>query len=365
MSARDQLAPPSLDELYCAMGPAAGLGIWHFVFATGTFVWSHGLRVLFDIDGTEAPSFELFDSFIHPDDRDGIEDFLRGNRAIGGEFRIIRRNGSLRWISHEGRVFHDANQRPIFAAGMIRDVTSRVEALRARDLAQARIQSVMQTTLCFTWVTTEDGGISQALGWAEITGQSVEQIAGLGWLACVYEADRDRTRRAWLHSLETKTSYATKYRLLCRDGVTRWFIARNEPVFDSRGALVEWFGVAFDISDLKEFDETFFRRLENPGPTGPLVRSARALLDWSINDLAHKSGVSVSSIRRFESGEATAARDQTMDRLTTALRQAGIEFLQVDTKGAFVRLRTDKTPAISHVNSVAIREFAAVPQGRT
>jgi len=354
MSAQDQLPPPSLPELYCSMGPAAGLGIWHFVFATGAFVWSPGLRLLFDIDGTEAPSVELFDSFIHPDDRSngsGIEAFLGGHHAMEDEFRIIRRNGSLRWISHKGRVFLDADQRPLFAAGMVRDVTNRVEALKARDLAQARIRSVMQTSLCFNWVTTVDGGIPQAPGWAEITGQTVEQASGLGWLERIYEADRERTRRAWLHSLEAKTSFAAKYRLLCRDGVTRWFIARNEPVFDARGALVEWFGVAFDISDLKEFDETFFRRLENPGPTGALVRSARALLDWSINDLAEKSGVSISSIRRFESGEANGARDQTMDRLARALSQAGIEFFQIDNTGTFVRLRTDKRVLSSHLGS--------------
>jgi DNA-binding Xre family transcriptional regulator len=169
----------------------------------------------------------------------------------------------------------------------------------------------------------------------------------LGWLDRVHEADRERTRRAWLHSLEAKTSYATKYRLLCRDGVMRWFIARNEPVFDGRGALIEWFGVAFDISDLKEFDETFFSKLENTGPTGALVRSARALLDWSINDLANKSGVSISSIRRLESGEANGARNQTMDLLMKALSQAGIEFFQVDDKGTFVRLRKDKSPLAS------------------
>jgi transcriptional regulator with XRE-family HTH domain len=55
-------------------------------------------------------------------------------------------------------------------------------------------------------------------------------------------------------------------------------------------------------------------------------RSARALLNWSADDLAARSGVSVASIRNFERG-ATALMPQNERAVQQALESAGIEFI--------------------------------------
>jgi PAS domain S-box-containing protein len=349
MSLQERPEAVPLADFYGSLEPIAGIGMWRFDFATQAFEWSRGLRLLLNLDNTGEPGFELFASLVHPADRldgDCRQLFLSGRTAIDCEFRIIRRSGSLRWLSHKGQTFYDADMKPVFAAGIMRDITSRVEAIKARDLAEVRIAEVKRTALCFAWVTTADAKTPYSPGWSEITGQTAEQSADWGWLEQIHEADRERTRRAWLHSLEAKTSYAATYRLLCRDGIMRWFIARSEPVFDSSGKLVEWFGVAFDISDVKGVEDVFFSDSKTIAPTGTLVRTARALLDWSINELAKRSGVSISSIRRLESEASNGARDQTTDRLMKVLDRAGIEFRCVDGQGTFVRLRKDKNPPL-------------------
>ena len=304
---------------------------------------SQGLKFLFGLEGVEVASFESLESLIHPSDREAgasLEPVARTGASIDREFRIIRRNGSLRWVSHQAQIMRDSNQTPAFAAGIVRDTTSRNEALKARDAAEARIKTMQKTADCMTWISEPGGETPQPREWAAVTGQTGQDSAGTGWFDCIHEADRERTRCAWFHAIETKTPFAAKYRLLCRDGITRWFIARSEPMFDQRGVLSEWFGVAFDISDVKRIDQGYFNDQTSADPNGALVRSARALLGWSINDLAIKSGVSISSIRRLEAEDGHAApRDNTTGRLMTALGGAGIEFCQADDKGTFVRLR--------------------------
>jgi PAS domain S-box-containing protein len=306
-------------------------------------VWSAGLFGLLGLDGSVTkPSFELLESLTHRDDRVGLENLERhprGSRVIDRDLRVIRPNGSLRWLSHKAEVFVDGTRNPTVAIGVLIDITARVEALRERDAAEARIQTLTRMTLCFTWITRANGETLPSRAWLDITGHVPTLGDNEGWLECVHEADRERTRRAWLHAIQTRTPYAAKYRLLCRDGIMRWFIARGTPIFDDRGQLREWFGVAMDISDVKPVDDPYFSVLRGGGPTGPLLKAARALLDWSINDLAAKSGVSISSIRRVESESGSVARDQTTDRLMTALKGAGIEFCQVDDHGVFVRRR--------------------------
>lgn len=60
--------------------------------------------------------------------------------------------------------------------------------------------------------------------------------------------------------------------------------------------------------------------------TGAQVRAARALLNWSLADLADKSGIGQQAISKFENGE-TQPMSKTVQKLQKVLEDAGIEFL--------------------------------------
>lgn len=55
-------------------------------------------------------------------------------------------------------------------------------------------------------------------------------------------------------------------------------------------------------------------------------RSARALLGWSAEALAERSGVSVAAIRNFERG-ASAFMSKNEEAVRETLEAAGIEFI--------------------------------------
>ena len=279
---------------------------------------------------------------IHPDDRlptDNIDFYLREVRHIDRRVRLLPADGGVRWAAHRMEVFFDVQQEPAFAAGILTDITSCVEVEEARDRTEARLRTFTRAAHCLTWVVNPDGVKPPSQGWTQLTGQTAEQSSGEGWLDCVHPADRERVRQAFRESRSASTPYAAKYRLLCGDGVMRWFLARSAPVFDEFGGLREWFGVGMDISDVNAAIDSFYPILESDDPAGPLVKAARALLDWSIEDLASRSGVSISSIRRIESDHKVVVRNSTAERLLSALNEAGIEFLQTDDFGIFVRLR--------------------------
>ena len=63
--------------------------------------------------------------------------------------------------------------------------------------------------------------------------------------------------------------------------------------------------------------------------TGSQIRAAKALLDWTGNDLASKAGVSLSSIRRVEALDDVPKNVSvnTMLNIQKALEQAGVEFI--------------------------------------
>lgn len=71
--------------------------------------------------------------------------------------------------------------------------------------------------------------------------------------------------------------------------------------------------------------------------TSAQIRAARGLLNWTVRDLAERSGVHRNTITRVETettgpGYATAA-------IQSALEAAGVEFIPENGGGAGVRLR--------------------------
>ncbi|MCZ4352648.1 helix-turn-helix transcriptional regulator [Roseovarius aestuarii] len=70
------------------------------------------------------------------------------------------------------------------------------------------------------------------------------------------------------------------------------------------------------------------------------IRAARALLGWSQNDHAERSGVSLPTIKRLESaGGELGGLQSTSDKLLDALADAGAIFIQENGEGPGVRLR--------------------------
>lgn len=69
------------------------------------------------------------------------------------------------------------------------------------------------------------------------------------------------------------------------------------------------------------------------------IRAARALLDWSQDDLARETGLSRPTIKRMETkgpGGSTAANVEAVQR---ALEAAGVIFIAENGEGPGVRLR--------------------------
>lgn len=59
------------------------------------------------------------------------------------------------------------------------------------------------------------------------------------------------------------------------------------------------------------------------------IKAARALLDWSQDDLAHATDLSIATIRKIELGHISP-RQTTMQAVRGVLEEAGLEFMSAD-----------------------------------
>jgi predicted transcriptional regulator len=70
------------------------------------------------------------------------------------------------------------------------------------------------------------------------------------------------------------------------------------------------------------------------------IKAARALLAWSQEQLSEAAGISTPTIKRLEARDGPlGGRDDTADKIRTALEEAGIQFINENGGGPGVRLR--------------------------
>ena len=117
----------------------AGLGSWEWDPASGRLTWSDELCRMYGVDpAVFQPSFEAYLERVHAEDRQHagalVARALIDGRPFSAEERIVRPDGSLRWLRSHCEVVRDAAGRPMKLLGACLDVTeSRASEQALRD----------------------------------------------------------------------------------------------------------------------------------------------------------------------------------------------------------------------------------------
>jgi PAS domain S-box-containing protein len=317
-----------------------GVGLWSLELATDQMKWSSGLFKILGVEpGSTEPSFAKIRSQIHPNDRlsrQDIDAMLAKGTPIDRQFRIIRPDGRIRWVSNRGEMLFDSNGVARRAIGIIYDITEMQNAVLDLRASERRYRALAEATSTVIWTAPADGQVADIVEWRRLTGQSPSETQGSGWLDAIHPDDRDRVHELRSRSLAEKSVYRASYRLRMQDGRYDRFLSQAVPVLDDKGTLVEWVGalVPTEKSNGSKSD---------PAPqqlNGALVRAARGLLNWSIQDLADASSVSVSTVRRIEEHDGVpSVRSDMIDAIGHALRKNGVEFVGLPDSGPAVRLK--------------------------
>nr|WP_280113196.1 PAS domain-containing protein [Methylorubrum extorquens] len=161
-----------------------------------------------------------------------------------------------------------------------------------------------------------------------MTGQSGHDQQGDGWVDILHPEDRHRAMTAWHTAWTHGPTFDTDFRILCADGSFRWYNCRAAPLLNGQGAVVEWLSVLLSIVASARFASPAARPVSEFTPA--LARSARAMLSWSILDLAEAADVSPSSVKRFEAEDGV--RGMTRLAICRALEAEGLHF-SVNSRG--------------------------------
>ena len=136
---------------------AARMGTWTWDIPTGKITWSDGIARLFGIPLAEFDGrYESYLRHIHPDDREylalKIKRSLDYREPYEVEHRLVRPDGSIRWLQGVGDVFRDPTGKPVRMSGVALDITARREAEKINE----RLGRILDTSLNEIYVFDAD-----------------------------------------------------------------------------------------------------------------------------------------------------------------------------------------------------------------
>ncbi len=242
---------------------AAHMGTWEMDIATGRLKWSGQQYKMYGLppgsfEGTTDALFEI----VHPEDREKIS--RSAARAIkegvehNPEYRIVRPDGTIRWMSVKGRVVRDDEGRAVRMVGIVQDITERKQAEDALRESEEHLRMALDGASMVTWDwdlladRVEWSGQPHKL-YGIAPGEAPANSESL--LDLVHPEDRDALRQVVVRAFNEGTEYAGEYRVIWPDGNIRWLSARGEIFRDPEGRPLRTVGVVQDITERKRAED--------------------------------------------------------------------------------------------------------------
>lgn len=137
------------DEQFRQMAEIIPSVFWLFDLKTQQLIYlSPAYQTIWGRSGDELyADFSLWIETIHPDDRVQMQkapERCLANGASDEEYRIIRPDGSIRWIRDRGFVVYDEQGQPSRLAGVAEDITARVRIEEERQQLLTREQAARE-----------------------------------------------------------------------------------------------------------------------------------------------------------------------------------------------------------------------------
>src|SRR5437867_1852834 len=213
---------------------------------------------------------------------------------LEGELRIIRPNGTLRWVYNQAELLLDDSGKPSGILGVMFDITANRKKLQSLRTDAERYSALTQIALGLLWIGSSDGRITALPNAARMPQASL--FFGRGWLDLLHGEERETALHQWSAAVEMRRPYTTEHRMRQPDGTYRWFRCSAVPVSNPDGNIREWVGVSIDVHD----EKLASLAAASSRLTGAQIRAARGILNWSVKELAERTGISSAVIRRFE-----------------------------------------------------------------
>lgn len=235
------------------------LGIFDWDMRTGRIYWNDHHANIFGLHPFEFDDrYETFQKCVHPDDLAELEREVQGSMDAGQmyrhSFRVIHRDGAIRWVLGMGRFFFEESGKPVRMVGIVRDVTEERAAEHKLRETNQFLTALIENAPALIYVAARDSRLT-------LVNTEWEQVV---------EISRDDAIGRSLHELfppEIADQYDSANRQVRQTGLPgsfteevvtphkhRYFHTVKFPLLDEAGEIASVGGISVDITDQHELE---------------------------------------------------------------------------------------------------------------
>jgi len=225
----------------------------------------------------------LWITMVHPEDRTKVESFFRSivTKPIAApiEHRIIKKDGSIRWVRNTP-VFHfNANGHLESYDGVVQDITERKFIEEKLLKERNRLSTASKAGKIALW---ECDIVSGSLIWSDIVDEMLGYDAGAfprvisAWQESLHPDDKTQVLDALHSHIANNVPYEVEYRIKRKDGSYVWWHDLGNAKHKSSGIVAKMSGACTDVSERRRAETALLESEER----------YRTLFETSIDGIA-------------------------------------------------------------------------------
>lgn len=244
------------EALYKQAVNLAKIGSWSWDIEKNEVKWTDELYRIFGLQPNAQPlNFELYNSLIHPEDRDKVVKTILDSTHLLQPYEIIHRikldDGTVRTIHSHGEVLTNKSGKPVKLVGTAQDVSERynlIEQLQKSESLYKQAQALAQIGN-FNWhIKTNE------VFWSEEVYKIYEMEPGSPVtfetaFQPIIPEDKQRVQQVIEESFSTKEGKSVSYAIATKEGRIKYINLETELVSDENGEIVNFLGTAQDITE--------------------------------------------------------------------------------------------------------------------
>lgn len=206
------------------------------------------------------PDMQCYMARVHPDDLEHVKEAARqalaAQRAWQVEYRLLPRDGSVRWVLETGEFNFDAKGKVALMYGAVKDITAQRHVDQQLRHSDARLRLALEGAHAgiYEWNLETGAGI-----WTD----DIWKLLGLElnsappclatWRQNVHPADLARVDLVLQVAVARCADYEVEWRVNLPAGAApRWLLDRARAVLDAPGRVLMYQGIVIDISARKQ-----------------------------------------------------------------------------------------------------------------
>ena len=250
---------------------------------------SNNIEILFGYTAEDFLSgFIRYTKIIHPNDINRVMEEVASHskknspaRFTHQPYRIIAKNGGIKWINDETYIRKNTNGDITHYEGIVNDITERKQAEIKLLQSEEKHRLLIENSHDIIYTLTPDGVFTfVSPSWTIFLGHPAAEVVGKSIRMFIHPEDIAKCMAALLAGVKTgQRQENVEYRVRHADGSWRWHISNAVALKDESGAVTGIEGIARDVTERKLSDDKIRQAKEDWERTFDSVPDLICLID--------------------------------------------------------------------------------------